>query len=190
MYKLRGVFMEKFYGEVFSRLEKHIKTIENKQGAWMFTLIISGAISLFSFMLWMRISPPNSSKDFLNLSLPLSYFSKTVMSPFSCVLSFWVATSFLKNNMAEKISNSEFLAKASVYTLVTIVLASVFNTRIPSVSVIVNVISGFVYSVVMYDKFKPDFLNKATITAAIVKIVVSAIGFLIGTTLLFFIILN
>ena len=77
-----------------------------------------------------------------------------------------------------------------MYTLVTIVLASVFNTRIPVVSVIVDVISGFVYSVVMYDKFKPDFLNKATITAAIVKIIVSAIGFLMGTTLLFFIILN
>lgn len=182
--------MERFYGEVFSRLQKHIKTIEKKQGAWMFTLIISGAISLVSFMLWMRISPPNSSKDFLNLSLPLSYFSKTVMSPFSCVLSFWVATSFLKKDMAEKISNSEFLAKASVYTLVTIVLASVFNTRIPVVSVIVNVISGFVYSVVMYDKFKPEFLNKAMITSAIVKIIVSAIGFLMGTTLLFFIILN
>lgn len=97
---------------------------------------------------------------------------------------------FFEKNMAEKISNSEFLAKASVYTLVTIVLASVFNTRIPVVSVIVDVISGFVYSVVMYDKFKPDFLNKATITAAIVKIVMSAIGFLMGTTLLFFIVLN
>ena len=94
--------MEKFYGEVFSRLQKHIKTIEKKQGAWMFTLIISGAISLFSYMLWMRISPPNSSKDFLNLSLPLSYFSKTVLSPFSCVLSFWVATSFLKKTWLKR----------------------------------------------------------------------------------------
>ena len=92
--------------------------------------------------------------------------------------------------MVAKISNAEFLAKASVYTLVTIVLASVFNTRIPVVSVIVNVISGFVYSIVMYDKFKPDFLNKATITAAIVKIIMSAIGFLMGTTLLFFIVVN
>ena len=182
--------MEKFYGEVFSHLEKHIKTIEKKQGAWMFTLIISGVISLLSFMLWMKISPPTSSKDFLSLSLPLSYFSKTVMSPISCVLSFWIATSFLKNDMVAKISNAEFLAKASVYTLVTIVLSSVFNTRIPAVSVIVNVISGFVYSIVMYDKFKPDFLNKATITAAIVKIVMSAIGFLMGTTLLFFIVVN
>ena len=42
----------------------------------------------------------------------------------------------------------------------------------------------------MYDKFKPDFLNKATITAAIVKIVMSAIGFLLGATLLFFIVVN
>lgn len=64
---------------------------------------------------------------------------------------------FLKKDMVAKISNAEFLAKASVYTLVTIVLSSVFNTRIPAVSVIVNVISGFVYSIVMYDKFKPDF---------------------------------
>ena len=92
--------------------------------------------------------------------------------------------------MVAKVSNSEFLAKASVYTLITIVLSSVFNTRMPIVSVIVNVISGFVYSVVMYDKFKPDFLNKATITAAIVKIVMSAIGFLLGATLLFFIVVN
>lgn len=42
--------MEKFYGEVFSRLEKHIKTIEKKQGAWMFTLIISGVISTFIYV--------------------------------------------------------------------------------------------------------------------------------------------
>ena len=53
--------MEKFYGEVFSRLQKHIRTIEKKQGAWMFTLIISGVIMNMNNALIIENTPPLTS---------------------------------------------------------------------------------------------------------------------------------
>lgn len=179
--------MQRLYLSVFSKLKNHIKKIENRPGLWMFTLIVSGIVSLITFIIYNRISPFSPSKDFENIFISLLYFSRTVMTPFSFVLSFWLITDFLKKKMTSEISNREFLSKASVFALIGIVFTSLLVWKSVLISVIARAFVGFVYSCVMYDKFNENLLNKVTLIAFVIAAIVDVIGYALGFTVLFLI---
>ena len=179
--------MEKnnIYAKIFSRLEKKLQSIEKKSGMWMFLLIMSGIISLVSYIVWLKINPPKATQDFLSVSAPFTYFSKTALVPFSDVATFWLATDYLKKNLKTKISNSTFLAKASVYSLMTSALFAVFNTKLYIVNFLLNIVTGVIYTSIMYDLIDENLLKKTVVLSTLSRIIISAIGFLLSTSILF-----